>query len=139
MNYFVLLPVFVMVALTFGLLFAMGRARTAAVNSGEVRIKDIALGQPAWPARVTQIDRAYHNQLELPFLFYALVAMVLATESQSTIFVVLEWWFVAARLAHAFVHVTSNRIQLRFGLFVVGLIALVAMWLWFFARVGFGF
>ena len=47
----ILLPVFVQVALTFALLFWMASARTRAVRRGETKIRDIALGQPAWPAR----------------------------------------------------------------------------------------
>src|SRR5687768_8169265 len=70
---FVLLPVFVEVGLTFFLLFWTGRTRVAAVRSREVLIPDVALGQPGWPARVTLIANAYHNQLQLPVLFYVLV------------------------------------------------------------------
>ena len=43
----ILLPVFVQVALTFALLLWMARLRTASVSSGETRMRDIALGQPA--------------------------------------------------------------------------------------------
>src|SRR5436853_636480 len=46
----VLLPLFVQVALTFVLMFWMGGVRTAAVRRGDVKMRDIALGQPGWPA-----------------------------------------------------------------------------------------
>ena len=131
MDRIVLLPVLIQIALTFGLLFWMGGARFLAVNSRAVRPKDIALGQPAWPPRVAQIDRAYHNQLELPLVFYALVAMVLATNSATETFVGFEWAFVALRLAHAFVHVTTNNLRIRFGLFVAGAVVLLLTWAWF--------
>jgi hypothetical protein len=52
------------------------------LRNREVRTSDIALGQPAWPRRLTQIDRAYHNQFELPLLFYALVCLVIVTGAQ---------------------------------------------------------
>ena len=51
----VLLPVFVLVGLTFALLLWMASARTRAVTSREISLKDIALGQPNWPTRTTQI------------------------------------------------------------------------------------
>jgi len=75
-----LLPVFLQIALTFGLLLALARARVSALRRGEVAMKDIALGQNAWPAPVTQLGRAFQNQLETPALFYVLAALALATD-----------------------------------------------------------
>jgi hypothetical protein len=69
----VLLPVFVQVALTFGLLFWMAYARTSSVSRGETKIRDIALGQSVWPARAQQISNNYDSQFALPLLFYVLV------------------------------------------------------------------
>ena len=45
----VLLPVFVLVGLTFFLLLWMATARTKAVKARETSLKDIALRQPKWP------------------------------------------------------------------------------------------
>jgi len=131
----ILLPLFVQVGLTFFLLFWTGSVRVAAVRGGEVRIPDIALGQPAWPARVTQISNAYHNQLQLPLLFYMLVILALFTRKADTLFVVLSWMFVASRLVHAAIHVTSNHLQRRFTAFLVGAIILLIMWIVFAARI----
>ena len=130
-----LYPVFLQVALTFGLLFMLGPARVAAVKRGEVKIKDIALGQQAWPPQVTQIANSYNNQFQLPVLFYALVGIVIITRKIDTIMVALAWAFVLSRVLHAYVHVTSNYIAHRFRAFVVGAFVLLAMWLWFAWRV----
>jgi hypothetical protein len=131
----VLAPVLVQVALTFVLLFWMGRARLAAVRSGEVRIGDIALAQRAWPDRVTQVANAFHNQFELPVLFYALVALALFTRKADLLFVVMSWIYVATRLGHAFVYATSNDIRFRFGIFLVGAGVLLLMWIIFAVRI----
>ena len=48
-------PVLVQFAMTMGLLLATGLSRTLAIRRRQVRIKDVALGQNAWPPRVTQI------------------------------------------------------------------------------------
>ena len=133
----ILLPLFVQVGLTFFLLFWTGSVRVAAVRGREVRIPDIALGQPAWPARVTQISNAYHNQLELPLLFYVLVILALFTRKADTFFVVLAWMFVATRLVHAAIHVTSNDVQRRFFAFLVGALILFIMWIVFALRIFF--
>lgn len=131
----ILAPLFVQVALTFILLFWMGRLRIAAVRSGEVRIGDIALAQRAWPDRVTQVANAFHNQFELPVLFYTLVALALFTRKADLLFVVMSWIYVATRLGHAFVYTTSNDIRLRFGVFLVGAVVLVLMWIVFAVRI----
>ena len=127
----VLLPVFVLVALAFGLLFYGGLSRFGAIRRREVRVADIALGQNAWPPRVTQITRAFHNQLEMPIFYYALVALVLITHKADLLFVILSWIFVAMRYAHAYVHVTNNIVPRRFSLFIVGIMVLLIMWIIF--------
>jgi hypothetical protein len=101
----ILAPVFAQVGLTFLLLLWMGRARVAALKAGEVRIRDIALAQRAWPERVTKIGNAFANQFETPVLFYALVALALITRKADLLFVVMSWLWVVARLAHAYVYI----------------------------------
>src|SRR3979490_2925516 len=73
----VLLPVFVLVGLTFALLLWMASARTRALTGREVSLQDIALGQPNWPERPTQIGNCFSNQFELPLLFYVLIALAM--------------------------------------------------------------
>ena len=131
----ILVPVFAQVALTFALLLWTGRARFAALGARAVDVGSIALGQRAWPARVMQVSNAFQNQFELPILFYALVAFALITRKADLLFVVLSWVFVATRFAHAFVYATTNPIRQRFAIFVVGAIALMAMWIIFAVRV----
>jgi hypothetical protein len=130
----VLLPLFVQVALTFVLLFWTGGARFSAVRRGDVHPRDIALRQPNWGKRETQIANAYQNQLELPVLFYVLTILAIATRTADVLFVVLAWVFVLTRVVHAYIHVTSNHIGRRFAVFVVSSITLAVMWVIFGAR-----
>jgi hypothetical protein len=131
----VLLPVLVQVGLTFILLFRMGRSRLAHLRTGEVQVKDIALGERNWPKRILQLQNSYQNQFELPVLFYALVALALITRKADMVFVVMAWLFVASRLVHAYIHTTSNKIAWRFQSFVVGVLILAAMWVIFGIRI----
>ena len=66
----VLLPVFVLIGLAFTLLMGMAVARTRSLRSGETRFEDIALREPNWSARATQIANRFSNQFEVPVLFY---------------------------------------------------------------------
>jgi len=131
----VLLPVFVQVALTFALLIWMGRARISSVRRGETKVRDIALRQPAWPAQATQISNCYDSQFQLPPLFYVLVILAWVTRQADLVFVVMAWIFVLARLAHAYVHTTSNHVPTRFWVFAVGMLVLLLMWIIFALRI----
>ena len=131
----ILMPMFAQVALTFVLLFWMGFLRLQALRSGAVKAEQIALREPHWPLRVLQIGNAFHNQLELPVLFYVVTLLALITETLDVTLYVLSWMFVLARYLHAYIHVTSNRLDRRTGVFGVGAIALLLMWVIVIARI----
>jgi hypothetical protein len=131
----VLLPIFVQVALTFGLLFWMAYARTSSVSRGETKIRDIALGQSVWPARAQQISNNYDSQFALPLLFYVLVILAWITKHADLIFVVMAWLFVLLRLLHAYIHTTSNHVPTRFRAFAAGMFVLLLMWIIFAVRI----
>jgi hypothetical protein len=131
----ILLPVFVLIALTLLLALWMGYERNRVVYSKEVRIKDIALTKEGWPDRAKQLSNAYHNQYELPVLFYILVALALITKKADLIFVVLSWVFVLSRIVHAYIHTTTNRVPRRFFAYLVGLVVLTIMWAMFAIRI----
>ncbi|HLH96525.1 MAG TPA: MAPEG family protein [Xanthobacteraceae bacterium] len=124
----VLLPLFVQVALTFALLFWMAFSRTRSLKAGTTNIPEIALREPNWPPEVTQIANAFHNQLEVPLLFYVLTILALETGHAGYGFVVLAWIFVALRILHAAIHVTTNNVRLRGPAYILGVIVLVLMW-----------
>jgi len=124
----ILIPMFVQVGLTFVLLFWMGALRMRAIRRGEVNAHQVTLREPNWPPRVLQVANAYHNQLELPVLFYVVVLLAFLTRTLDVVLLVLSWMFVLARLVHAYVHVTTNRLDRRTGVFGVSAIALLLMW-----------
>ena len=127
----VLLPVFVLVGLTFALLLWMASARTRALTTRQTRLKDIALGQQNWPERVTQIGNCFKNQFELPLLFYILIALALPLRHVDFVLLLLSWVFVVTRFAHAGIFVTSNNMQQRSLAWFAGVLVLFAMWLYF--------
>ena len=104
----VLLPVFVLVGLTFTLLLWMASARTRALTSRQTSLKDIALG-----------------------LFYALIALALPLRHADLVIVLLSWVFVVTRFAHAGIFVTSNDVRQRSLAWFAGVVVLFVMWLWF--------
>jgi hypothetical protein len=127
----ILLPVFVLVGLTFALLVWMAGARRGALVGGETKIRDIALGQQNWPQRATQVGNCYANQFELPVLFYVLIALALPLHKADLVIVLLSWVFVVTRFVHAGVFVTSNDLNRRSLAWFAGVLVLFAMWLYF--------
>jgi hypothetical protein len=131
----VLLPVFVLIGLTFALLLWMVGARRQALVGGETKIRDIALGQPNWPNRATQIGNCYKNQFEVPLLFYVLIALAMPLRHADLFIVLMSWVFVVTRFAHAGVFVTSNDLGRRSMAWLAGVLVLLAMWIYFALKV----
>ena len=127
----VLLPVFVLIGLTFALLLWMAGARRGALVGGQTKIRDIALGQPNWPTRATQIGNCFKNQFELPVLFYILIAIALPLRHADLFIVLMSWVFVVLRFIHAGIFVTSNNVRQRGLTWFAGVLVLMAMWLYF--------
>jgi hypothetical protein len=127
----VLLPVFVLVGLTFALLLGMATMRTRAITGGETQMKDVALGEQNWPTRAAQIGNCFSNQFEMPLLFYILIALALPLRHADQVIVLLSWVFVVTRFVHAGIFVTSNDLRQRGPAWFAGVLVLFAMWLYF--------
>jgi hypothetical protein len=127
----VLLPVFVLVGLTFALLLGMATMRTRALAGGETKMKDVALGEQNWPTRAAQIGNCFSNQFEVPLLFYVLIALALPLRHADLVIVLLSWVFVVTRFVHAGIFVTSNDLRQRGPAWFAGVLVLFAMWLYF--------
>ena len=127
----VLLPLFVQIGLTFALLLGMATVRTRALSSRETSPKDIALGQPNWSPRATQVGNCFRNQFEVPVLFYVLIALALPLRHADFVIVLLSWVFVVTRFAHAGIFVTSNDVHSRSLAWFAGVLVVLAMWIYF--------
>lgn len=123
-----MMPVFVLITLTFVLLFRMAFARIGAIARKETTMADIAVDATAYPKPVLQASNAFHNQLQVPVLFYVLVAFTLVLQLSDYVMVVLAWVFVASRLWHAYIHSTHNHVRTRFYAFAIGVVTLIVMW-----------
>jgi hypothetical protein len=131
----ILLPLFVEVILSFVLMFWMAALRTGDFSSGAARPDNVALREPNWPKRTTQVANAFSNQFELPVLFYVLTILEYVTHLAGIVFVVLAWVFVIFRLLQAYVHVTNNKVRVRGIFFGISALALVIMWVVFIVQI----
>lgn len=79
-------------------------------------------------APVQPVADNFQNLLELPVLFYALVAFLLITGLEGPSYTIAAWVFVASRAAHSFIHCTYNRVMHRFIAYAIGGWLLFGMW-----------
>jgi len=109
----VLLPVFVLMGLTFGRLLWTNGARRGVPAGAEAEVPDI----------------------EMPLLFCILIALALPIRHADLVIVLLSWVFVVTRFAHAGMFLTLSNAQRSSMAWFAGVLVLFAMWLYFALRI----
>jgi hypothetical protein len=125
----ILWPMIAHVGLVYILYMLLGLRRRQMMQQGKVRISDYRENTTEPPESLF-VKNCIANQFELPVLFHACCILLYVTEADKLVAVVLAWIFVALRYAHAYIHVTSNRMTVRSPLFAGGFVVLGAMWVW---------
>jgi hypothetical protein len=123
-------PMLVQVALVYAVYALISRRRVAAIKAGNARSSQFRENQVEPPESLF-VRNNLANQFELPVLFYAACISLFVTGGASVVPVVLAWLFALSRVAHAAIHVTSNRLRYRRPIFAFGYFVLGLMWLWF--------
>lgn len=93
----------------------------------------MALHRPDFEAR---LSRHYANLLELPVLYYVAGLSIFLTGRVDPTFVALFWAYLAARLVHAGIHLSYNRVVHRAAAFGAGCLILVVIWVRFLYQLG---
>ncbi|MHA6298818.1 MAPEG family protein [Devosia sp. CAU 1758] len=121
--------------LAIGLVFWLGFERVPRIARGEIRIADIAVERTGYPLKAKLLSNSFDNQFQLPVLFFVAALLLLQLDLVGWVDVTLAWLFVALRLAHALIHVTTNRVYRRFVAYTAGLAVLTLFWLWLTFRI----
>lgn len=129
-----ILAIVAQVVLTLGILIWLSLERVPRVARGEIAVKDIAVERDAYPLKARLLSNSFDNQFQLPVLLYVAVLLALWAGGAGWIEVILAWVFVALRYLHAGIHVTTNRVYRRFGVYSAGLVVLALLWLWLVLR-----
>ena len=79
------------------------------------------------PARVRWKADNYNHLMEQPTLFYATALALAVLGDVSSLSVALAWGYVGLRVVHSLVQVLVNTIQVRFALFFVSSLVLLAL------------
>lgn len=81
----------------------------------------------ALPAEVQWKADNYNHLLEQPTIFYATVFLLALIGEGSGMTVTLAWVYVGLRVAHSLVQATTNKVMVRFTLFLLSSIILTVM------------
>lgn len=122
-------PAFALVALSAIVMLRLARLRFAAVKSGRVdpRFYKVFRGEGE-PEPVAAVARNLNNLYEAPTVFYAGTAIALAAGEASVLLVSLGWAYVACRVLHSAVHLSTNKVLWRFRAFALSWLVLIAYW-----------
>ncbi len=78
------------------------------------------------PSGVRQVADNYNHLMEQPTIFYALVFYTVLAGHTDALAVDLAWAYAALRVAHSLVQNTINRVTLRFLVFALSTLVLMA-------------
>jgi hypothetical protein len=120
-------PVAVMVLATLLIYVRLIKVKIRELKAGRVDMERRGIHEDAWGESVMLINNNIRNQFELPVLFYVVCLVLWALEAVGILALVAAWLFVLSRIAHAWVHLTSNYIPNRRRFFTVGWWILVFM------------
>jgi len=122
-------PVVLQMLLTMLVFVRLINVKVRELKAGKVDLPRRGLHEDAWPDSVLQVNNNIRNQFELPVLFYGVCFILWGLEAVGVVALVLAWLFVASRIAHTWIHLTSNYIPNRRRLFTVGWWILLSMML----------
>ena len=124
-----LYPLLAMVAMVFLLLGVGFLRRYRAVQRQEMTLGYFRLLSGEAPTYVQQATRHYSNLFEMPVLFYVVAVICILYPVEGPWITALGWGYVAARIAHAYIHLTYNNVIHRALAFQVGNTFLIVLWL----------
>ncbi len=124
-----LMPVLALVAWTFVMWVWMYATRIPAMREAGIDPQEAAtsdaLAQRLRP-EVRWVADNYNHLHEQPTIFYALMFLAALTGGNDRTALALAWGYVGIRVVHSLVQATVNRIVVRFALFMLGSLMLVA-------------
>lgn len=122
-------PALAMILWIFVVLGIMFMRRKAAFASKDVRLADVAVSSERYPEPARLAAANFSNQFEMPVVFFAIIMLAMEVAAASYIMAGLAWAFVATRVIHTLVHVGSNNMKQRAGVFALGCLILLLMWI----------
>jgi hypothetical protein len=128
----ILKPLAVLAAWTMVMWVWMYVTRIPAMNKAKIDVNNLTGGtgkslDDVLPANVQWIAHNYNHLHEAPTVFYA-VALALAMIGQGDgLNAQIAWAYVGLRVLHSLVQAIGNRVMIRFGVFALSSLCLMAL------------
>jgi len=125
-----LTPVLALVAWTLVMWIWMYATRIPAMKAAGIDPQEAAY-PGTWAHRlrpgVRSVADNYNHLHEQPTLFYALMFFAVVTGGADATALTLAWAYVLLRVLHSLIQATFNRVMVRFGVFALGSLVLMAL------------
>jgi len=119
-------PVVALVIWSLIMLIWLYVTRIPAMSKAKVKPNDATKAQmEALP--VANVANNYNHLMEQPTLFYALCFALQFLDQANEINIGLAWLYVVIRIVHSLVQATVNVIMVRFLIFILGSLVLMAL------------
>lgn len=125
-----LAPVVALVAWTLVVWWWMFALRIPAIAKLKIdpqKAADEPGSQPMLPLSARRVSENYNHLHEQPTLFYALALTMQMSGQTQELNLALAWAYVASRVLHSLVQATVNVILVRFVVFAIGSLILMAL------------
>ena len=126
-----LAPVLALIIWTLLIWVLMYARRIPAMQAAKIDPETAKSPDGKWkeqlPLSVQASAHNYNHLLEQPTIFYALMFYVTLTEQMATPSFYAAWAYVALRVLHSLIQVSSGKVMLRFGIFSLSTLVLIGM------------
>jgi hypothetical protein len=122
-------PVLALIGWTFVMWLWMYATRIPAIQKANVDMAELSRtgAKLDLPPEVARVADNYNHLHEQPTIFYALALATQLAGAADGVAVALAWTYVASRVVHSLVQATRNVIPVRFAVFAVGSLVLMAL------------
>jgi hypothetical protein len=123
-------PMLAMFGWTFLVALRNLQVRIGAISRRELTNEYFEVFRGAEPSdAVLKVSNHLKNLSEFPPLFYVAALAVMLVDRTDSLFVTLAWAYVALRVAHGLVHLSFNKVPVRFVCFALSNLVLFAIWI----------
>ncbi len=125
----ILSPVLALVILSLVVWIWMYATRIPAMQRAKLNPQDVRFPAQlnALPDSARQVADNYNHLMEQPTIFYALVFYIYLSGGQDQLYIWLAWAYVGLRVIHTLIQSTINVVMLRFLVFTLSTLVLMAM------------
>ena len=128
----ILQPVVALAAWTMVMWVWMYVTRIPAMNAAKLDTKNLVGGtggslDDVLPAKIQWVAHNYNHLHEAPTVFYAVALVLAIIGAGDGLNTTIAWAYVLLRVVHSLVQVLGNRVMIRFAVFALSSLCLIAL------------